>query len=214
MNLIREKLLQIKKCPGMYLGEKKLTSLIYYIYGYKERLREESNENDLLFWDELEMFIRRKYRSGMAINALVSILSIEKDEEKAFDKFYELLEEFISKYPTGIVNDISIRYEYFLNTLNEFGLHLLKESKDNITYIIFEDFYSDAITFLHESNLKILLEGNLITSEIYKLSLMLRTKFMLLYDSNAYNVESIAHNKEWKELMMLSDKIKNLIYNI
>lgn len=108
---------------------------------------------------------------------------------------------------------IQEKYEFFLKTLNEFGLHLLNERDDEIGYWIFEEFYGDAISFLHENNLNCLLESNYINKDIYSMSLELRKKFLLLENSVHWNLKLVRTDKEWLSILKLSDEIKKLISN-
>lgn len=102
-NLIEERLLQIRHCPGMFIGAKKFTNLYYYMLGYKARLMEENEftNNGLMFMDHLNNFIRFKYSAPLAIDWKIILYRV-KDEEKAFDKFYELFDEFCKLHSNNL----------------------------------------------------------------------------------------------------------------
>ena len=56
---------------------------------------------------------------------------------------------------------IEERYEIFKNTIEECGTDILLENEDMIEYKLFEEFAVDAVSFLHEDMLDVLLEEEL-----------------------------------------------------
>lgn len=106
---------------------------------------------------------------------------------------------------------LSQKYELFLKTLSECGEFLLKESKENIEYYLFEEFDGDSISFLSKENLMVLLTENIINNEIYNQSLLLSQKFRKLEETDLWDANKVKNSKEWKEILTLSDQIKSLI---
>ena len=101
--------------------------------------------------------------------------------------------------------------ELFVDTLQKCGIHLLEMSDEYIGYYIFEEFDSGAISFLHESSLVKLKEAGLITESVSQKSAELRRKFIVLQNTDHWNVDSVKHSKEWREVLELSDEIKLLM---
>lgn len=109
------------------------------------------------------------------------------------------------------MDNIKKSFDYFLGTLQEFGVHLLDCTDEDIEYYIFEEFDTDSISFLHENVLNLLLASQFIDKEVFSKSLNLATKFRKLEKSELWNVESVRKSREWRELLMLSDEIKNIL---
>lgn len=107
--------------------------------------------------------------------------------------------------------DINALYGHFITTIKEFGTFLLSCSDEEIEFCVFEEFDTDSISFLYWRNLRKLLDANLIDKQIYDLSLKLRGKFRKLERTSLWNVQSIRHEKKWIEILLLSDKIKELV---
>lgn len=103
------------------------------------------------------------------------------------------------------------KYELFIETLSQCGEFLLKEKNEDIEYYLFEEFDGNSISFLSKELLQTLLISNLIDDEIYKSSLQLAQKFRALEGTDLWNVNSVKKSKKWKEILLLSDKIKMLI---
>ena len=73
----------------------------------------------------------------------------------------------------GIEMIISLeeRYENFKKTIQECGSYLLTESDDTIKHNLFEEFSIDAISFLHEDTLNLLLDEGMINDDILEKSI-------------------------------------------
>lgn len=102
-------------------------------------------------------------------------------------------------------------FDLFWYTLEEFGVHLLGCSDEDIGYYIFEEFDTNCISFLHENTLKQLLEAGLINKEIFDKSLVLADKFRKLENTPLWAVSKVKVSPEWLEILTLSDEIKKLI---
>ena len=99
----------------------------------------------------------------------------------------------------------------YIDTINHCGEFLLKSEDEEIGYRIFEEFDIGAISFLHEQNLKILVDEGMIDNATSDLSKELRAKFMKLQGSSIWGVEFVKTSKEWLEIMKLSDKIREAV---
>lgn len=102
--------------------------------------------------------------------------------------------------------------EFYVDTLEKCGENLLEMSDEDIKYNIFEEFDVGAISFLHDNTLSKLKEANLITEEISQKSSVLRSKFLLLQNTDLWNVVSVRNSRNWNEILKLSDEIKSLLY--
>jgi len=101
------------------------------------------------------------------------------------------------------------RFDLYMDTLEKCGTYYL--SDEMIGYYIFEEFDVGAISFLHENNMLVLVNDGVIDNDIYFKSQILRKKFMALQGTELWNIDSVKKSLEWKEILQLSDKIKELI---
>jgi len=83
----------IKKCPGLYLGEKSIILLKAYIDGFIEGRK----EKEIRFQQKFQPYIEKIYPSKGAYSWAKIILFNSHSEDEAFDKFYELLDDFFEK---------------------------------------------------------------------------------------------------------------------
>jgi hypothetical protein len=104
--------------------------------------------------------------------------------------------------------------EFYVDTLEKCGTNLLKMSDEDIEYNIFEEFDVGAISFLHDDTLAKLKGANLLTEEISQKSSLLRNKFLLLQNTDLWNVDSVKISKNWSEILKLSDEIKSLLQSV
>ena len=97
------------------------------------------------------------------------------------------------------------RYENFKKTIQECGSYLLTESDDTIKHNLFEEFSIDAISFLHEDTLNLLLDEGMINDDILEKSIELRNSFIQLEKFDNINKklgdinEKNKFNKNWKK---------------
>ncbi len=106
------------------------------------------------------------------------------------------------------------QYKLFTATLDECGEFLLHKTPQEIEYLLFEEFDGDSVSFLSRPLLRSLLSAGMIDDEIFNLSLALAKKFRALEGTELWNASAVVCSPEWREIMALSDKIKNLIgYN-
>lgn len=136
MDIVIKKLLEIRKKPGMYLGELSLRLLRPYIEGYIACLYEQNKEFDTIFFYFIK-HIQHKYNiySNHGWNSIISFYS--SNEEDALNNFYYCLDEFIEEYKTqDEINMLkivdSMRYEH--NIRSEYNeMHYTNHG--NIKYI-------------------------------------------------------------------------------
>ena len=105
------------------------------------------------------------------------------------------------------------KYENFKKTIQECGSYLLTESDDTIKHNLFEEFSIDAISFLHEDTLNLLLDEGMINDDILEKSIELRNSFIQLEKNvELLSVEAVRTVEEWKRLLRTSDEIRKLLY--
>jgi hypothetical protein len=110
---------------------------------------------------------------------------------------------------TDISNEKLI--EFFVDTLERCGKHLLNASDEVLEYEIFQEFDIGAFTFLHEECLFKLKNEGFISEEIVQESKKLRELVMELQDGDEWNVQSFRTSFKWKKIMALSDEIKSML---
>lgn len=108
---------------------------------------------------------------------------------------------------------IEERYELFKNTLEECGTDILLEREEVIEYKLFEEFAVDAVSFLHENMLDVLLDEGMIDDEIYDKCKELRNLYLSMKtNSLLLNAREVKTSIEWKQIMHLSDEIRQKLY--
>jgi len=94
MDIIVDKLYEMKPRLGMYLGIKSLTLLKVYIEGYIARQIEFDATFKSTYWGFTE-YVQKHFNINHNRNWLSIILFFSPNEEAAVDLFYELLDEFL-----------------------------------------------------------------------------------------------------------------------
>lgn len=93
MKNLTDALVKIKENPKKYIGKPSMNRLNLFMVGYSLSQRDESGKYpDGL--PEFEEFVRQKYNIYSSIRCSDIISLFSSSDELAFDKFYELLEEF------------------------------------------------------------------------------------------------------------------------
>ena len=88
-------LMDIRKRPGVYLGQKSLTLLHSFLGGYIVRLAEEGyTDVDL---NDFQNYIANRFNIQSAHSWAHIIRFYSGSEAEAFDRFYELLDEYLSE---------------------------------------------------------------------------------------------------------------------
>lgn len=92
LDLLRE----IRKRPGMYLGVESITRLDAFLGGYVYA----NFENGKIKRDDwihgFQTFVDARYKNKLTIGWCDVILRREKDEAKAFRRFFQLLDEYLA----------------------------------------------------------------------------------------------------------------------
>ena len=102
-------------------------------------------------------------------------------------------------------------YALYKDTLSHVGTFLLTCDREEIDYHLFEEFDTDCTSFLHETNLRALLEGGLISAEIYEASLRLAAEFRGLEGTALWNPEAVVSSEEWRKVMELGDTLRGMV---
>ena len=90
-----EMLMEIRKKPGMYLGICTLDRLDAYIAGYNTCLREFGVDTNWKLFEDFYIFVRDKYKVMKSLNTYSIVESMYEDKREAFEKYFELLDEFL-----------------------------------------------------------------------------------------------------------------------
>ena len=101
-------------------------------------------------------------------------------------------------------------YALYKDTLSHMGTFLLTCDREEIEYHIFEEFDTDCASFLHESNLRALLEGGLISPEIYAASLRLATDFRALEGTEWWDPKAVTTAEAWRRVLELGDTVREM----
>jgi len=94
MDIWYDKIQTIKQRPGLYIGKKSLTILRFYMKGYMDRQHEidgHSKRFDFEFQEFIQKYYKIKYNSHHWADIITFFSATDAE---AFDKFYELWEEF------------------------------------------------------------------------------------------------------------------------
>lgn len=102
-------------------------------------------------------------------------------------------------------------YALYKDTLSHVGTFLLTCDLEEIEYHLFEEFDTDCASFLHETTLRALLEGGLISAEIYETSLRLAAEFRGLEGTALWNPEAVTTAEAWRKVMELGDMLRDIV---
>ena len=101
-------------------------------------------------------------------------------------------------------------YALYKDTLSHMGTFLLTCTREEIEHHIFEEFDTDCASFLHERNLRALLEGSLISAEIYAASLHLAEEFRALEGTELWNIEAVTAAEAWRRVLEMGDTVRRM----
>ena len=104
-----------------------------------------------------------------------------------------------------------LRYEFFKDTLEHCGTFLLACDEKDIEYHLFEEFDTDSVSFLHESNLRTLLDEGYVSEDIYRGALRLAVAFRALEDTELWTPAAVCYEPAWREILELADRVKVLV---
>ena len=102
-------------------------------------------------------------------------------------------------------------YALYKDTLSHVGTFLLTCDRKEIEYHLFEEFDTDCTSFLHETTLRALLEGGLISAEIYETSLRLAAEFRGLEGTALWNPKAVVSAEAWRKVMELGDMLRDIV---
>ena len=100
MNNLYIKLQEVRRRPELYLNEKSLDKLSAFILGYMLCEEDCLKKRNKLF-DGFEKYIELKY-AAKGENVFQTIGSRTVPQTRAFDKFFELLEDFLSLHSENL----------------------------------------------------------------------------------------------------------------
>lgn len=97
MRTLEDALLKVKENPNKYIGKKSIKKLNLFISGYV--LCQASETGIYPEWiGQFSRYVERKYNVKECIGIGEIIRRISYSDEDAFDKYYEVLEEFHSEH--------------------------------------------------------------------------------------------------------------------
>ncbi|MEE9728648.1 hypothetical protein VL806_10345 [Listeria seeligeri] len=104
-------------------------------------------------------------------------------------------------------------FEYYLSTLNRLGMYTTNLEDDEIEHEIFEELAVDYPASLSQYTRGVLEDNDIIDRNLSLLSKLLQSKLLELEREEVlWNVKAVKTTPEWKEILRLSDEIKNLIH--
>ncbi|NEP20200.1 MAG: hypothetical protein F6J97_25505 [Leptolyngbya sp. SIO4C1] len=100
MSPLFEMLEKIKARPGMYIGKTSVSDLFMFIIGYRtarEELGIEPTATELDFYGEFQPWLQQRLDMRTS-NAWAKMIEFScGDERDAFERFFELLDEFLRR---------------------------------------------------------------------------------------------------------------------
>ncbi|WP_139996541.1 hypothetical protein [Paenibacillus paridis] len=97
MDILYKKIQQMRQRPGMYIGKKSLLLLHAYLNGYIAYHNEINKEPNCFFLAEFQEYIQRRFNLYTTHSWADIIISFSLNDEEAFDRFYQLLDDFSLK---------------------------------------------------------------------------------------------------------------------
>ena len=104
------------------------------------------------------------------------------------------------------------RYQRFVFTLNQCGMFLVNDANERIETCIFENFDIGVRGDISDENLELFMDEGWIDEEIKVKCLELKRKFLNIQTQKSliWNIQSVRESNVWKEILELSDEIKNV----
>lgn len=131
----------VRDRPGMYVGVKSLSALWFFLHGYQMCRWRLGQNGPQEVPDHFADWVgyRLHLQSGRSGFWHLAILERIRDEEAAFDRFYELRDEFFKRVPIEVATIRSDRREYKIGRSDEdgnivWGTELLPTSLKIIVY--------------------------------------------------------------------------------
>lgn len=94
MKTLKDTLKNIKQNPNKYIGKKSMESLKCFIDGYLICQMQEDTRSYPGWPEKFMFYLQEKYDEKRCIGVASIIRQITLSDQEAFDKYYELLEEF------------------------------------------------------------------------------------------------------------------------
>lgn len=111
-------LYDIKDRPGVYIGNKSLERLAMFLNGYISCMVEMTNKTTY-FLIEIQDYVAQHYNIQFEQHWSEIIKLHTQSEEEAYDKFYELLNEFVKKKKDGSFISPSLNKEDSFKWVND-----------------------------------------------------------------------------------------------
>jgi len=104
------------------------------------------------------------------------------------------------------ISDEELFY-FYNNTIDKCGTFLLNETDEIIEYNIYEEFDIGIHSFFHPDNLKRLYNAKLLSYDKLNKSIHLHDMVIELQKKDEWDFEHFRTSKEWRDIMILADKI-------
>lgn len=95
MNAMYQLLMNIRKKPAIYLGKPSLQRLRHFISGYYLCLDRHGLLDEYKYFQGFQNFVQDKYKITLTQHWTNILEFYDGDGEKAFERFFELLEEYL-----------------------------------------------------------------------------------------------------------------------
>ena len=100
MSGLYEILRKVQTRPGMYIGNVSISDLFVFLAGYKTARLElgiEPSPEELEFYREFQPWLQNRFQV-QTVNSWANIIRLySQDEKEAFNYFFKLLDEFLSR---------------------------------------------------------------------------------------------------------------------
>ena len=91
---------RIKQSPGMYLGRPSVSDLFIFLVGYefaRSQMGQELEESEEYFYDRFQPWLQEKLGVRSVTSWAKLIMLSCHDEKAGFEKFFQLLDEFLDR---------------------------------------------------------------------------------------------------------------------
>lgn len=102
MNVILDKLREIRLKPRIYLAEPTVIFLKTFIDGYAIRERELNGDADCEMLEGFQRYVENKYQEKLSISWATIISKHCESEEETFSVFFDLLDEYVKENQSWI----------------------------------------------------------------------------------------------------------------
>lgn len=102
-------------------------------------------------------------------------------------------------------------FQQFISSLSKCGLFLLQETDDTIEHNVFLELDLDVREFFYEKTLQKLADEWFIDQEMADCARNIREKVISLDGGPLWNIAAVRTSPKWREIMVLSDNLKEKI---